>query len=182
MCGFFRAGVYFVFEERKLLPKDENDLHVSVEVNQGLIDMQTLFQGQLHDRVRRKKNHLMSCISFPSDPPKKKVKEALEESVASGEIDIGENIVQREYKRTIFDKSTGQLVVKTVSVFGRKHSLCKIRIKLFEKCKKFMRLNSDSYFENISRYEVIKRLQFLNELIDDTEDLNELKERLKRYE
>ena len=45
-----------------------------------------------------------------------------------------------------------------------------------------MRLNSDSYFENISRDEVIKRLQFLNELIDDTEDLNELKERLKRYE
>ena len=37
-----------------------------------------------------------------------------------------------------------------------------------------MRLNSDSCFENISR-DVIKRLQFLNELIDDTEDLNELK-------
>ena len=48
----------------------------------------------------------MSCISFPSDPPTKKVKEALEESVAPGELDIGENIVQRVYKITIFDKST----------------------------------------------------------------------------
>ena len=60
----------------------------------------------------------MPDISFPSDPQSKKVKEALEESVALGEIDIGENIVQREYKRTIFDKSTGHLVVKTVSVLG----------------------------------------------------------------
>ena len=88
------------------------------------------------------KKRLKPDISFPSDPQSKKVKEALEESVALGEIDIGETIVQREYKRTIFDKSTGHLVVKTVPVFGRKHPR-------FEKCKKLMRLNSDSYFENI---------------------------------
>ena len=44
MC-FFRAAVYFVFAEQKLRPKDENDLHVSVEVNLGFIDMQTLLQG-----------------------------------------------------------------------------------------------------------------------------------------
>ena len=72
----------------------------------------------------------------PPPPPSKKVKEALEESVLSGEIDIGENIVQREYIRTVFDKTTGQLVEKTIYVFGRKHSLRKIRIKLFEKYKK----------------------------------------------
>ena len=44
-CVFFRAAVYFVFAEQKLLPKDENNFHVSVEVNQGFKDMQTFFQG-----------------------------------------------------------------------------------------------------------------------------------------
>ena len=76
----------------------------------------------MHDRVRRKKPRLMPDISFPSDPQSKKVKEALEESVALGEIDIGENIVQREYKRTIFDKSTGHLVVKNCFCFWEKTS------------------------------------------------------------
>ena len=65
--------------------------------------------------------------------------------MASGEIDICENIVQSEYKITIFDKSTGHLAVKTVFVFGRKDSLRKIGIKPFEKCKN-VRLNSDYDF------------------------------------
>ena len=45
------------------------------------------------NRVRRQKKRLMSSVCFPADPPYKKVKVALEESVAAGEIDIVENIV-----------------------------------------------------------------------------------------
>ena len=98
--------------------------------------------------LEEEKNISIIVQVFLLTPLSKKVKEALEESVLSGVIDIGENIVQREYIRTVFDKTTGQLVEKTVYVFGRKHSLRKIRIKLFEKYKKFMRLNSNSYFEH----------------------------------
>ena len=34
----------------------------------------------------------------------KKTKKALEEEVASNNIDIGENVVEREYKRQVFDQ------------------------------------------------------------------------------
>ena len=45
-----------------------------------------------------------------------------------------------------------------------------------------MRLNPDSYFENISKEELIKRLRSINEFIHETENLNDMKERLKIYE
>ena len=103
------------------------------------------------DRVRRRKKRLYSGINFPVDPSSDRVKKLMEEKVISGEIDIGESIVEREYSKKKFDKSTGQLVEHVFSVFGGKHPLLKIRVKLFNKCKKFMRLNPDSYFENISK-------------------------------
>ena len=43
-----------------------------------------------------------------------------------------------------------------------------------------MRLNPDSYFENISRDQLKQRLYSINEFC--TEDLNDMKEKLKRYE
>ena len=51
MCGFFRAAVLFIFEEQKLLPKDENDLKSYVDTSQGFIDMQNVFQGHFDIHV-----------------------------------------------------------------------------------------------------------------------------------
>ena len=51
MCGFFRDAVFFIFEEQKLLPKDENDLKSYVDTSQGSIDMQNLFQGHFDIHV-----------------------------------------------------------------------------------------------------------------------------------
>ena len=51
MCGFFRAVVLFIFEEQKLLPKDENDLKSYVDTSQGFIDMQNVFQGHFDIHV-----------------------------------------------------------------------------------------------------------------------------------
>ena len=93
----------------------------------------------------------MYGVSFPVEPTSKKVKINFEEKIASGEIDIGENIVEREYKKIVYDKKTGQLVSKTCSVFGRKHYLLNIRIKVFNRCKKFMRLNPDILILKIYR-------------------------------
>ena len=50
MC-FFRAAVFFIFEEQKFLPKDENDLKSYVDTSQGFIDMQNLFQGHFDIHV-----------------------------------------------------------------------------------------------------------------------------------
>ena len=44
-----------------------------------------------------------------------------------------------------------------------------------------MRLNPDSYFETISKEELIKRFRF-NESIHPTENLSDLKGRLKHFE
>ena len=60
--------------------------------------------------LEEKKKHLNYCTSFPSDPSppphppplSKKVEEALEESVSSGEIDIGQNIVLKGIYKNCF--------------------------------------------------------------------------------
>ena len=152
------------------------------EINEGF---QYTYKGKnepKHDRFRRSKKRLLSGVSFPGDPSSDAVKLLMEEKVSSGEIDVGETIVQKEYKKRIFDKSTGQVVEHTFSVFGRKHSLHKIRVKLFRKCKKFMRLNPDSYFHNISKIDLINRLSSICESVNENENLNTMKERLKTHE
>ena len=42
-----------------------------------------------------------------------------------------------------------------------------------------MRLNPDSYFENISKEELIKRVRSINKFIHETENLNDMKEKIK---
>ena len=51
------------------------------------------------DRVRRSKKRLFSGINFPVDPSSDRVQKLMEEKVISGEIDIGESIVEREYTK-----------------------------------------------------------------------------------
>ena len=74
------------------------------------------------------------------------------------------------------------MVINTLNVHARKHSLRALRIKFFNKYKQFMRLNPDSYFENISKEALIKRFQYIGESIHVTENLSDLKERLKKFE
>ena len=64
----------------------------------------------------------------------------------------------------------------------KKHSLRALRIKFLNKYKQFMRLNPDSYFKNISKEALIKRFQYIDESIHVTENLSDLKERLKKFE
>ena len=60
MCGYFCTAIYLVFEEQKLLPKNEDDALVFVDVNDGFKDMKILFKEQfeLHliDMKTLKKN------------------------------------------------------------------------------------------------------------------------------
>ena len=133
-------------------------------------------------KIRRSKLELTSGVSFPVEPTRKKLKLGLKEMVESGQIDIGENIVEREYIATVYEKSTGKLVPRKFSVFGRKHTLRKIRIKLFSKYKRYMRLNPDSYFDDLCRDDVIKRLQAINEFYTNDEELDDMKTRLKMFE
>ena len=104
----------------------------------------------------------------------------LSEKICSGEIEIGKNIVEREYKKLALDEN-GDVVTHSFSVNGRKHSLFNLSVKLFKKHSKFLRLNSDPYFENLQPTELYKRLSLLGEL-NLNENINDMKEKLKKYE
>ena len=131
-------------------------------------------------RARRSLERGFHDISVPTDIPAKKVKLLLDEQICSGQIEIGEHIVEREYKKLVTNE-LGDMVTHTFSVHGRKHPLPKLRLKLFKKHCKFMILNSDTYFENIQEAELFERLSSLGELNLD-ENINCMKEKLKKYE
>ena len=148
-------------------------------------DFQFTFKGKdvsTPGRVRRQKRRLCSGVSAPVDKSAKMAKLFMEKKVESGEIDIGENVVEKIIQQRRFDKTSGQLVTTSFTVHARKHPLHTLRLKLFHKYKMFMRLNPNSYFEDISMEELINRFQHIGESIDVTEDVCVLKDRLKHFE
>jgi hypothetical protein len=84
----------------------------------------------------------------------------LYEEIRSGNISLGEAINPRTYvKYTVID---GNITTSEFIVEGRKHKLYTIRQKLLEQHKKFMRLHSDSYFENMPIEQVKHRINKLD--------------------
>ena len=134
------------------------------------------------ERVCRQKKRLLSSVSGPADHSAKKAKLALEEKIRSGEIDIGKNVVEKVIQKRGYDKTSGRIVVNTFTIYARKHALRTLRVKFFNNYKKFMRLNPDPYFDNISKEELVKRFKYIGETIDASENLYDLRERLKAFE
>ena len=143
---------------------------------------QFTFKGKNENKIRfqRALKRVSSTLSLPSDACAKKVRLLLSEKICSGEIEIGNKIVEREYKKLALDEN-GDVVTHSFSVNGRKHSLLNLGVKLFKKHSKFMILNSDSYFKNLQPTELYQRLSLLGEL-NPSENINYMKEELKKYE
>ena len=141
---------------------------------------QFTFKGKKENKPPRSRRSPKRVFRVPTDMSAKKVKLLLDEQICSGQIEIGEHIVERVYKKLVTNE-LGDVVTHTFSVHGRKHPLPKLRLKLFKKHCKFMRLNSDTYFENIQEAELFERLSSLGELNLD-ENINCMKEKLKKYE
>ena len=171
------------------------DKENNVPANSGQIAKKYLFHRETEDgfkftykgkdepkkeKVRRCLKRIYPKVSIPSDMPAKKVKHCLDEKVKSGEIEIGVSIVQREYQKLALNKN-GDVVTQTITVHGRKHPLSKLRKKLFKKYHKYMRLNNDAYFDNLTNEELFKRLSLIGE-VDLNENVNDLKQKLKNYE
>ena len=87
-------------------------------------------------------------------------------------------MVDKIIKKKSVDKLSGQVVTTTLTMHARKHPLSKLRVKLFEKYKCYMRLNTDSYFDNLLMDDIIDKFKLLDEVVEDT-DVNKLKEKLK---
>ena len=117
---------------------------------------------------------------MPVDRPPKNIPNYCHEKILSGEIDIGVNIVERLYEKQILTKS-GAIETHKFSVYGRKHPLKNICGNLLKKHYKYMRRNSDAYFENIDIATLTERLATLNELNCD-DSINTMKQKLKNFE
>ena len=134
-------------------------------------------------RIRPAKIRIAPKVSIPDETSANEIKYMIKEEVAQGILDIGENIVGREYEKRFYDKASGLIKTKTFTVFGRKQNLRNIRIKLFEKNKQFMRLHDDEYFKNLTFVECENILIKLNEMdFTRNESLLEMQTRLKSLE
>ena len=133
------------------------------------------------DKVRRARKRVVGRVSVPAGLNSKGAKVLLNEEIASGKIDIGIHIVSRTYKKLAVDKITGEVHTSEFTVDGRKHPLRKIREKLLEKHRKYMRLNPDAYFQNIESEELMRRLRAVGEL-NENEDFITMREKLRSFE
>ena len=119
---------------------------------------------ELKKIICRTVNKVREKVSGPLDMSSSQVKKNNENSSAIWRNGVG--IVQRQYQKLTVSKK-GDLVTKTFSVEGRKHPLINIRKKLFTKYHKYMRLNNDSYFENLNEYKLHNRLKAIGEFNHD---------------
>ena len=99
-------------------------------------------------KAKRKVGKKSLKLSVLVEKASAKVKVIKDNKVKSGEIDMGVNVVRREYHKLSIDRD-GNISKKTFYVEGCKHPLTSIREKLFLKHHKYMRLNSNTYFENL---------------------------------
>jgi hypothetical protein len=89
------------------------------------------------------------------------------EKVDSGEIYVGEEVVQTSYTSYTTNKEN-QLEAKQKHVFARKFPLSHIRKELLDKHEHMglIRDNTDSYFADLTKMELKHKLESLNEKYD----------------
>ena len=121
---------------------------------------------------------------MPTSPSTKRVTEKLHEKIADRYYEIGSFIVPQKFeKNTLKD---GKIQKEEIEVCGRKINLLSIRNDMI--CtinrKKYIPLRPDTYFDTLSREDVIRQLETINEFnsFDYDADTKVLKKRLKMYE
>ena len=170
------------------------DKENNIPANSGQIVQEYLSQREAEGFVYTfkgkglpKKQHPRKCLlrvyndlTMPADRPSKNIRDYCHEKILSGKIDIGVNIIERQYEKQFLTKS-GTIETSKFSVYGRKHPLTNIRRNLLKKHYKYMRRNSDAYFENIDIATLTERLATLNELNCD-DSINTMRQKLKNFE
>lgn len=103
------------------------------------------FINQKENRTpRRKRKQFPGGVTFPMHRPVNIQKEVLQQRVETGEILLGEEIVETYYTRFTVDKSTKSVRESTASVHARKIGLMDIRKKLLDKHEKMGLLREKS--------------------------------------
>ena len=92
-------------------------------------------------------------ISMPTSPSTKRVTEKLHEKIADGYYKIGCLIVPQKFEKiTLKDE---KIQKEEIEKCGRNISLLTIRNDMYHQQKKYMRLRPDTYFDTLSREDVI---------------------------
>ena len=123
-----------------------------------------------------------NLTEIPTSPSTKRVIEKLHETIADGYYKLDYLIVPQKFEKiTLKD---GKIQKEEIEVSGRKISLLTIRNDIYHQQKKYMRLRPDTYFDYLSREEVIHQLKTINEFssFDCDADTQVFKKRLKMYE
>ena len=94
----------------------------------------------------------------------------------------GNFIVPQKYEKVIL--KNGQLLTEEIQVSGRKIPLRNIRTTMLQKQEKYMRVRTDSEFNNMSREHLITGLKNINEfgINDKNSLLEDLSKKLMKYE
>ena len=96
-------------------------------------------------------------VNFPSVISNKKLKEDLKQQILAGRYSSDELVVRQKFtKIKIVDE---KIEIEEFVVQGRKIALSEIRKYLLEKHKKFLRIQIDQYYNNITQEEVIGELK-----------------------
>ncbi|CAC5411692.1 unnamed protein product [Mytilus coruscus] len=134
-------------------------------------------------RVKRAKKKLLKTkVTMPLPRSAKKLKAVVKTQVNDGTIKVGRPIAPKTFSTNTVTKE-GSLSVKEVVVFGRKIPLDEILANENERIEKagILRLNQDSYYNEMNKEKIINRLKELNE--DNTEGNTEFfKKKLKTIE
>ena len=130
------------------------------------------FINQKENRTpRRKQKRLPGGVTFPMHRPVNIQKEVLQQRVETGEILLGEEIVETYYTRFTVEKSTKSVRESTASVHARKISLMDIRKKLLDKHEKtgLLREKSDDVIDSLSEDEVKVQLNMVHGGVEETD-------------
>ena len=91
---------------------------------------------------------------------------------------MGEQIVPRKYTKLVLEK--GKIVKKEFTVEGRKKPLLEIRKHTLKIHEKYMRLESDSFYDELTLESAFKLLKDINEFREE-DTLDTMKDRLKEF-
>ena len=121
-------------------------------------------------------------ISIPVEETNGEVMRQLKQKIALGTYKVGNLIVPQVFEKVAI--RGGRIAYEKVIIVGRKTPLVEIRKELLEKSNKYMQLQTNDEFEQLSKNDLIISLKQINEFTYTDQHLNSeaLIEKLKKFQ
>ena len=141
----------------------------------------TCHNKEIKTNIRRGKKRILGHgVAMPCEPSPKYLRKELSAEIFNKNISLGHAINIQTYVQIKIIDNKPEKVEFTVE--GRKHTMLELREKLLKKHEKYMRLNSDDYFDNLTQAEVQTKLSMLDESMNSENNLNGMRKYLKKLE